>query len=207
MTDRTSAHPGLLLIVSGPSGVGKTTIVHRVERELGGVFSVSMTTRPKTDRDREGVDYYFVDRDAFEQHRDNSELLEWAEVFGQYYGTPRGPVLKQLADGRLVILEIDVNGATQVKHQIPEALAIFIEPPSRDDLLTRLRGRRREDEEAIQRRFSKAKDEIAHAKNGKAYDHFVVNDDLARATAKVIEIVRTRLNRPQEGSPITGHNP
>ena len=192
MVEQVDHNTGLLLIVSGPSGVGKTTIARQTEQELGGVFSVSMTTRPQSGRDREGVDYHFIDRDTFEKLRDQGELLEWAEVFDQYYGTPRTPVLDLLLAGRLVILEIDVNGARQVKNQIPDALAVFIEPPSVQDLLDRLRGRRREDEAAIQRRFAKARDEIAHAKNGNVYDYFIVNDNLAKATQKVVEIVRQK---------------
>ena len=203
MAQATNSHHGLLLVISGPSGVGKTTIAHRVEQELRGVFSISTTTRAPSPRDQPGVDYDFVDQETFEKYRDQGEMLEWAEVFGQYYGTPRQRTLDMLHCGRLVILEIDVHGATQIKNQMPETLAIFIEPPDQRDLLDRLRSRRREDEAAIQRRYAKARDEIARAKNGKVYDHFVVNDDLDQATRRVIELVRERLRSDSLNDEVT----
>jgi guanylate kinase len=186
---------GLLLIISGPSGVGKTTITRHVENELDGVFSVSMTTRPPGPDDIEGVDYFFVSRPQFEAHRDAGELLEWAEVFGNCYGTPRGPVQENLAAGRLVILEIDVQGASQVKGNMPESYAVFVLPPSEEALLQRLRSRQREDEATIQKRFAKAKDEIARARTCGIYDQFVVNDDLESAVARTVTLVRKELQR------------
>src|SRR5688572_4341682 len=121
---------GLLLVISGPSGAGKTTIARELERRLGGVFSISVTTRPKTAADVEGRDYYFINDAEFAVRRDAGDLLEWAEVFGKYkYGTPRKPVEDQLAAGKLVILEIDVQGGLQVKEKMPEAFMLFIEPP------------------------------------------------------------------------------
>src|SRR5262245_21398811 len=117
---------GLLLVISGPSGVGRTTITREVEARLGGVFSISVTTRPKTDADVEGRYYFFISDQDFERRRQAGELLECAEVFGKYkYGTPRRPVDKQLAQGRLVILEIDVQGGLQIKAKLPEAYMIF----------------------------------------------------------------------------------
>lgn len=181
---------GMLLIIAGPSGVGKTTITHHVEKLLNAQFSVSATTRPKTDTDVEGRDYYFVDRARFEQMRERGELLEWAEVFGNYYGTPRQPVQEAIAQGRLVILEIDVQGAVQVKKLAPQALGIFVLPPSEKVLLKRLRARRREPEEVIQRRFAKAKHEIAQARQCGAFDVFLVNDQLEDAVAQAVQIVR-----------------
>lgn len=191
MNDR--AVPGLLLVISGPSGVGKTTITHHVERELGGVFSVSMTTRPKTAADVEGEDYCFVDRANFERARDGDKLLEWAEVFGNLYGTPRGPVEQALAAGKIVLLEIDVEGAVQVKRKMPGAYAIFVMPPSEQELLERLRVRKREDETVIQRRFNQAKREIARAKESGVYDAFIVNDQLGEAVRKAVGLVRDEL--------------
>ena len=185
--------PGLLLIISGPSGVGKTTITHHVENALDGVFSVSMTTRPITDDDTNGVDYFFVDITEFERTRDAGELLEWADVFGNYYGTPRKPVEENLNTGRLVILEIDVEGAVQIKQNMPEAFAIFVNPPTEDELLRRLRARDREEEDVIQRRFAKAKHEMARASECGAYDHFIINDDLNTAVAEAINLVKTEL--------------
>ena len=191
----------MLLIISGPSGVGKTTIAHDVEHELGAVFSVSMTTRPKTPADTEGRDYYFVDQEAFNSARDSGDLLEWAEVFGHYYGTPRRPVDEALAAGKLMIVEIDVDGAAQVKQRVPDAYAIFVLPPSEEELLERLRGRRREDESVIQRRFAKAKQEVQRAKAGGVYDEFLVNDDLASAVRKAVGLVTGEISRRASQSP------
>jgi guanylate kinase len=188
------AHDGLLLIISGPSGVGKTTITHHVEKRLQGVFSVSMTTREKTEADKEGYDYVFVDEEAFRAAVKRGEMLEWAEVFGHYYGTPRRPVELAMSQGRLVILEIDVAGAEQVKAAMPEALAIFVMPPSEAALLERLRRRNREGEAVIQRRFSKAKAEIERAQASGAYDHFIVNDTLEHAIEEAVSLVSDRLH-------------
>ena len=189
---------GLLLIISGPSGVGKTTITHHVEKRLNAIFSVSMTTRPKTDADKEGYDYIFVDEESFKASVKRGELLEWAEVFGNYYGTPRKPVALAMAAGRLVILEIDVDGAEQVKANLPEALALFVLPPSEEELLGRLRRRNREGEAVIQRRFSKAKAEITRAKACGIYDHFIVNDTLEHAIEEAVALVRARFEASVE---------
>ena len=186
----TDTSNGLLLIISGPSGVGKTTITRGVERTIGdAVFSVSCTTRTKTEADAEGVDYRFISNDQFDAMVAADEFLEWADVFGKRYGTPRAWVDEQLRRGRLVILEIDVKGAEQVKRKMPEAFGIFILPPSEEALLERLRSRKREPETAIQRRFAEAKREIEQAKANGAYDLFIVNDDLERATAEALEAV------------------
>ena len=190
---------GLLIVISGPSGVGKTTITHQLVERLGASFSVSMTTRAKTAADREGVDYYFVDEGRFRSAIEGGELLEWAEVFGNYYGTPRGPVEAELAAGRDVILEIDVAGGTQVKGKLSEAVTLFVLPPSEEVLLERLRGRAREDEATIQRRFAEAKREIGAAKTGGAYEHFVVNEDLERAIEEAVGVVEgVRVERDGE---------
>jgi len=184
---------GLLLIISGPSGVGKTTITRGVERAFAdAAFSVSCTTRPKTDKDVEGVDYRFVTERRFEAMHRAGELLESARVYGHCYGTPRAPVDEHLDAGRLVLLEIDVQGATQVKAARPDAFGVFIEPPSDDALLDRLRGRGRDPEDVIQRRFRRARDEIHAAHASGVYDLFVTNDDLERALGEVIEAIGVR---------------
>jgi guanylate kinase len=190
---------GLLAIVSGPSGVGKTTITRRLEQEIGAEFSVSMTTRPKSDKDVEGRDYFFVTPERFQRAIDDDELLEWADVFGNRYGTPRSFVQQRLDSGRVVLLEIDVRGAEQVKAKMPEAVAMFIEPPGEEELLRRLRNRGREDEATIQRRFAKAKDEMARARASGVYDHFLVNDDLETTCRRAVDTVRQHLRR--EASP------
>ncbi|MCC6682787.1 MAG: guanylate kinase [Phycisphaeraceae bacterium] len=185
---------GMLLVISGPSGVGKTTITHHVERDLNGVFSVSVTTRSKTPADTEGRDYFFVSPRKFEQMRDGGELLEWAEVYeGLCYGTPLAPVQQAIEAGRLMILEIDVEGAVQIKKKMPEAFSLFVLPPNEKVLLERLRKRAREDEALIQRRFAKAKAEIIRAWECGIYDEFVVNRDLDHAVKEAVALVRSEM--------------
>lgn len=182
---------GLLLVISGPSGVGKTTITRAVERSIpDAVFSISATTRPKTDADVDGVDYHFMTRAQFDARVTGDEFLEHAIYAGNCYGTLRAPVEAQLERGRLVILEIDVQGAEQVKGKKPDAFGLFILPPSEEELLERLRARKRESEEVIQRRFAAAREEIARAKRNGAYDAFIVNDDLDRSIEEAIELIR-----------------
>jgi len=189
----TDTDNGLLLIISGPSGVGKTTITRGVERSIAdSVFSVSCTTRTKTAADVEGVDYRFVDDAEFDSMLSADEFLEWASVFGKKYGTPRAWVDDQLKRGRLVILEIDVEGAKQVKGRMPEAFAIFVMPPDEDALLGRLRSRSRESEELIQKRFAEAKREMEEAHSCGAYDTFIVNGDLDVAINDAVRLVNER---------------
>lgn len=193
----TDTEGGMLLVISGPSGVGKTTITRAIERTIpGAVFSVSATTRPKSDIDVEGVDYEFLTNEQFDRRIAAGEFLEHAVYAGNKYGTLRAPVEAQLARGRLVILEIDVQGAKQIKARLPEAFAMFILPPSEEALLERLRGRKREPEEIILRRFDIAKREIEEARTCGAYDAFVVNDDLDNAIAEANDLVtRQRAER------------
>ncbi len=184
---------GLLLVVSGPSGVGKTTIVHEVIRRLGGEFSVSATTRSRSEHERDGVDYHFVDEPTFESWVRAGRFLEHAKVFGRSsYGTLRDQVEHALAEGKLIVLDIDVQGARDVKHAMPSAFSVFVLPPDEETLLKRLRARGREDESAIGRRFAEAKKEIDFAKTSGVYDAFVVNDDLEIAIDEVSDLVRLR---------------
>lgn len=188
------ARRGLLLVVSGPSGVGKTTIVHEVIRRLGGEFSVSATTRARTDRERDGVDYHFVDEPTFQRWIDENRFLEFAQVFGRsWYGTLQEQVEQALDEGKLIVLDIDVQGARNVKLRMPQAFAVFVLPPDEATLLKRLRARGREDEQAIGRRFAEAKTEIDFAKTSGVYDAFVVNDDLEIAIDRVCDLVRGRV--------------
>lgn len=184
---------GLLLVVSGPSGVGKTTIVHEVIRRLGGEFSVSATTRSRSDRERDGLDYHFVDQSTFQKWIDEDRFLEFAQVFGRsWYGTLREQVERALGEGKLIVLDIDVQGARSVKLRMPGAFTVFVMPPSEETLLRRLHARGREDENAIQRRFAEAKTEIDFARTSGVYDAFVVNDDLEIAIDQVCDLVRAR---------------
>lgn len=192
----------MLLVISGPSGVGKTTITHEVERRLGGEFSVSVTTRPKTHADVEGRDYHFVMEDEFRRMIERGEFLEHAQVFGKHwYGTLREPVTRALKEGRLMILEIDVQGALQIKKAMPEAFMLFILPPSDQELLRRLRARGREDEPVIQRRFAEAKKEIDLARSSGAYDHLIVNEDLEKAIAEACRLIEARRGRMSAARP------
>lgn len=186
----TDTDNGLLLIISGPSGVGKTTITRGVERGIGdSVFSVSYTTRAKTEADTEGVDYHFISDEQFDELDAEGAFLESADVFGKKYGTRKRWVDEQLARGRLVILEIDVLGAQQVKRKMPDSFAMFILPPSEEELLNRLQSRKRESEEQIQKRFAEAKREIAFAKDSDVYDTFVINEDIEAAIDEAMQKV------------------
>lgn len=192
----TDTDDGMLVIISGPSGAGKTTITRAVERNIpSSVFSVSATTRPKGPSDVDGVDYHFVTDEQFNQMIERGEFLEWVDLFGKKYGTPKAWVVEQLARGRLVILEIDVVGAIKVKKQIPDAFGLFILPPDEPTLLNRLRARKREDESAIQRRFAEAKREMAQARTCGVYNEFIVNDVLDHAITLALNAVSSELER------------
>lgn len=198
----TDTDDGLLVVMSGPSGVGKTTIARAIERSIpGSLFSVSATTRAQTTADVEGVDYHFVTEPQFRAMIAREEFLEWAEVFGRLYGTPKAWVDEQLRRGRVVICDIDVEGARQIKAKMPQALTLFVLPPSETELLERLRARKRESEEAIQKRFAEAKREIAAARASGVYEHFLVNEDLEASIAQAIALVtNARARAKREGN-------
>ncbi len=186
----TDTDDGLLLIISGPSGVGKTTITRGVERSIpGSAFSVSCTTRAKTPADVEGVDYHFVSDDEFERMKSAGEFIETAGVYGKKYGTPKAWVFEQLKRGRLVILEIDVQGAIQVKRHVPGAFSIFIVPPTEEELLRRLRDRKRENDDQIQKRFAQAKAEMESARASGVYNLFLVNDTVDDSIRRAVDMV------------------
>ena len=179
---------GKLFVLAGPSGVGKGSIVRLlVTRDPEGLsLSVSVTTRAPRPGEVDGVDYFFIDDDAFERMIRAGELLEWAEIVGHRSGTPRGFVEDRLAAGRDVVLEIDVVGASQVRERVPGSVLIYIEPPSMEELERRLRGRGTETEERIRLRLETAAWELEQRG---WFDHVVVNDDLKRASAQVAAII------------------
>ena len=170
-----------LYVLAAPSGAGKTTLVHAlVTRNPDLRFSISYTTREQRVNEADGVDYLFVDVDEFNRLREAGEMLEWAEVFGNYYATSRSQVEKLLADGHDVLLEIDWQGARQVRESMPEAVTIFILPPSRPELERRLKSRGTDAPEVIERRLGDALGDMGHWDE---FDHVIINDDLDRAVA------------------------
>ena len=181
---------GLLVVLSGPSGVGKGTIRKALfempEQEF--VYSVSMTTRPPREGEIDGVDYYFVSREEFERQIANGNMLEYAEFVGNYYGTPKDKVEEQLNAGKEVILEIEVNGALQVREKCKDAVFVFIVPPTRQALYDRLMNRGTESEEVILARIAKANKEFRLAHQ---YDYIVVNDEVYNAADRIMAIIRS----------------
>lgn len=176
------------MVVSGPSGVGKSTICREVAQRTGAFLSVSMTTRAKAASEVDGVDYHFVTKSQFNKMLKEDGFLEHAEVFGNMYGTPKEPVLKALNEGKSVILEIDVQGGMQVKKRFPHALLVFILPPDAKELAQRISKRGRDSAEAAQKRLEGSTDEMAMA--WKHYSQMVVNDDLERAINMVAKLIQ-----------------
>lgn len=181
---------GHLYIVAGCSGVGKGTLLKLFLKENPEIkLSISATTRNPRQGEEDGVSYFFVSKEDFQKSIDNDEFLEWAEFSGNFYGTKKSFVEKTLAKGIDLILEIEVQGAKQVKEKMPEATSIFIMPPSLEDLEKRLRGRHTESEEAIQRRLSIAVREIEAGKN---FDYQIINDNIEEALANMQKIFNNK---------------
>lgn len=180
---------GMLIVISGPSGVGKGTVRKALFEKRGHrlVYSISMTTRKPRQGEVDGVDYYFVSREEFQKRIDNNQFLEWAEFVGNYYGTPKDKVEEQIEKGKEVVLEIEVNGALQVLSKVKDAVSIFIVPPGKQALYDRLRRRGTEPEEVIQERMAKANREFQLAHK---YDYIVVNDDVDNAADRIMAIIR-----------------
>lgn len=180
---------GLLVVLSGPSGVGKGTVRKALfqmpNHDL--VYSVSMTTRPPRNGEVDGVDYYFVSKEEFLKRIQENRFLEWAEFVGQYYGTPKDKIEEQLDRGKEVVLEIEVEGALQVRKQMKDAVFIFLVPPGKKVLYDRLKNRGTEALEIVQKRMAKAESEFLLAHK---YDYIVVNDEVNNAADRVMAIIR-----------------
>lgn len=181
VVNSTITAPGRLVVLTGPSGVGKGTLLRNLRQRHPDLYlSTSATTRAPREGEEHGKDYYFLTREQFEQMIAAGELLEWAEFAGNYYGTPRQPVEVQIERGNQVILEIELKGARQVAESFPNALKIFIAPPSSEELERRIRDRGQDNEAAITRRLSRARIELDAADE---FDLQVINDDLEAAIA------------------------
>ncbi len=185
-------HPGLLIVLCGPSGVGKSSISLRLSQRMNVTYIQSVTTRTERGGDEKGKKYEYVTREDFLRRLDHDQFLEYAQIYDCLYGTPKHPALDDLAAGHDVLLEIDVQGALQVRYQYPQAVLILIEPPDAGALLHRLEIRARDTKDDIQRRFRDARREVQMAKGSRAFDYTVINDDLDRAVDEIAKIVKTR---------------
>src|ERR1700734_151594 len=177
-----------VFIISAPSGSGKSTLVHRLLKTIPNLaFSISYTTRPPRPAETPGKDYIFISRKDFEKRLARGEFLEYAEVFGNYYGTNRETFESATRQGNDLVLDIDVQGARQLKVAIPQAISIFVLPPSRDVLEQRLRSRSQDSEEVIQRRLKGAAEEV---RNYTQYDYVLINREIDEAAARLVSIVK-----------------
>lgn len=185
-------HNQLLVVISGPSGTGKGTVCEQLLKEDDIFLSISATSREKRAGETDGVTYHYCTEEQFRQMIDAGQMLEWACYSGNYYGTPRDKVLKMMEDGKDVLLEIDVQGALQVKRAYPNAVLIFLLPPSLNELQKRLVQRGRETEQQIAERIDAAYEELRAAEK---YDYVVVNDVLSKCVKAVNEIMRSEKRR------------
>lgn len=193
ITHQGTSHQGVLLIISGPSGVGKSTICRELFKRLDAFLSVSVTTRPRRAHEVEGQDYHFLSQEEFEALLEAGELLEYATVYGGHcYGTPAGPVREALEAGRVAILEIEINGAEQVVRQYPEAMCVYLLAPTPQEQAGRLEGRNSDSPEAIAERLSKADGEIRYAQESGVYQHFVVNRVVQETVDTIVRLVREK---------------
>lgn len=193
---------GILTVISGFSGAGKGTIMKQLIEKYPYFLSISATTRQPREGEVNGREYYFHTKDEFENMIQHNELIEWAEYVGNYYGTPKQAVEKQLDEGKDVLLEIEMQGGMLVKEQFPDAVLIFITPPSYNELANRLKGRGTETEEQIRKRLARAGEEVGYMKS---YDYIVVNDRLEDAVECVNQIIQKEHFRVQNSMNLIRH--
>lgn len=187
---------GILVVLSGPSGVGKNTLVKKGLEKIDRVtYSISATTRQPRNGEKDGVDYFFMSKEEFQERIQQDEFLEWAEVYGNFYGTPRGYVESMLKSGIDVLLDIDIQGAASIRKKVPNAISVFLLPPSADELMNRLIGRGTDSKSVILNRMSHVLDEI---KSIPHYDYVIVNADITEAIEQLKAIIiaeRCRVGR------------
>ncbi len=187
MKSNAGKKSGMLLVISGPSGTGKGTVCDLLRQRRSDLdYSISATTRSPRDGEIDGVNYFFLTREEFQRRIDDGNFLEWAEIYGNFYGTPKDKVLEQLNRGKNILLEIDVQGAMKVQKNYPDGVFVFLLPPSMDELKRRIVGRNSEDEDSLQKRLSTAKSEFEIGKN---YEYVVVNDEVETAVEKIESII------------------
>ena len=184
---------GSIIVISAPSGTGKTTIVRRILDDFSQVvFSVSATTRKKREHEVEGVDYFFISEAEFKKKIQNNEFVEWELFYDYYYGTFRSFIDSRINNGKSVILEVDVHGALEIKRIYPDAILIYIAPPSLEELLIRLKKRQTENEEDLRKRIERAKMELSHKDK---FDYFIVNNDLNTAYYEIKVLIGKIIDR------------
>lgn len=188
-------NPGLLLVLSAPSGAGKTTLAHRLLKELPeAVFSISATTRPPRGEEQDGKDYHFLSPSQFQEKIDAGHFVEWAEVYGHRYGTLHRTLETALEQGQVAIFDIDVQGGSTIKSKYPGAVTVFVLPPSMRELERRLRDRKTDADDVIRKRLDLARTEVERGTD--SYDYLIVNDDLSRAFDDLLAVIRAeRLRR------------
>jgi len=184
---------GMLVIISGPSGSGKGTVVRALDADMGYALSISMTTRKPRPGEQHGRDYFFVSEEEFLATRDSNGLLEHAQFVGNLYGTPRDYAEQEIEKGKIVVLEIEVEGALQIREKFPEAVLVFLMPPDISELARRLAGRHTEDKMTIEQRLTRAKNEIKYISR---YDYIVINDEVSLAVDRINTIVLAESLKP-----------
>lgn len=185
MAVETSTKSGKVVVISGPSGVGKSTVCRLLCEKVPAEFSVSVTTRKRRNNEEHARDYHYISPEEFFKLKDSNGLLESAEVYGHWYGTPIAAVEQAIAAGRTIVLEIDIKGCIQVRKKMPEAKTFFLLPPTSEEQRRRIEGRKTDDATAIRERLSKADGEIRYASESGCYDEFIINDDLNETVDKI----------------------